>query len=154
MKILVAEDDRETAEYVVRGLREKGHVVDVAGDGRDGFMMAFGAPDEGYAVLVVDRMLPGLDGLAMVRAVRIAGNQVPVLFLTALGGVDDRVTGLNAGGDDYLVKPFAFSELSARVDALGRRPRTVAAETVLRVGDLMMDLLTRRVSRGAVQIEI
>lgn len=154
MKLLVAEDDRETAEYVARGLREKGHVVDVAADGRDGFMMASNGEDEAYDVLIVDRMLPGMDGLAMVRALRGAGNQTPVLFLTALGGVDDRVTGLNAGGDDYLVKPFAFSELSARVDALARRPRAVAAETALRVGDLQMDLLTRRVSRGGVDIDI
>lgn len=154
MKILVVEDDAETSDYIMRGLRECGHVVDVTGDGREGFMMASGGPQTGYDVLVVDRMLPGMDGLAMVRALRAAGDRTPVLFLTALGGVDDRVTGLNAGGDDYLVKPFAFSELSARVDALARRPRTVAADTVLRVGDLQLDLLTRRVTRAGAEIDI
>lgn len=154
MKILVAEDDAETAGYIMRGLREQGHVVDVADDGRDGFMMASGGPDTGYDVLVVDRMLPGMDGLAMVRALRGADVRTPVLFLTALGGIDDRVTGLNAGGDDYLVKPFAFSELSARIDALGRRPAIRSAETVLTVGDLKMELLTRRVTRAGTVVDI
>lgn len=154
MKILVAEDDAETADYVARGLREQGHVVDLAGDGRDAFMMASGDPQDNYDVLVIDRMLPGMDGLAMVRALRAAGTRTPVLFLTALGAIDDRVAGLNAGGDDYLVKPFAFSELSARVDALARRPGMKTAEVTLKVGALTMDLLTRRVSREGRTIEL
>ncbi len=153
MKILVAEDDRETADYIARGLREQGHLIDVAGDGRDGFMMASG-PHDGYDVLIVDRMLPGMDGLAMVRALRGAGTETPVLFLTALGGIDDRVTGLNAGGDDYLVKPFSFSELAARVGALARRPGFKPVATMMQVGDLTMDLLTRRVARGELEIDL
>ncbi|MEJ2645789.1 MAG: winged helix-turn-helix domain-containing protein [Gammaproteobacteria bacterium] len=144
MKLLVVEDDAETADYVAQGLRELGHGVDVAGNGRDGLFLA---TDGAYDLLVVDRMLPGLDGLALVKTLRGAGIQTPVLFLTTLGGIDDRVEGLEAGGDDYLVKPFAFAELAARVQALGRRPPIQQDATTLRVADLEMDLVSRRVSR-------
>lgn len=151
MKILVIEDDRETAAFLTRGLKEHGHVVDVATDGRDGLLQATG--DE-YDVLIVDRMLPGMDGLGIVRTLRAAGTRTPVLFLTAMAGVGDRVEGLDAGGDDYLVKPFAFAELNARVSALGRRPAVTEVTTVLRVGDLEMNLLTRQVSRAGRAIDL
>jgi two-component system, OmpR family, response regulator len=151
MKILLVEDDGETADFVSRGLREQAHAVDVATNGRDGLFLAVG---EEHDVLIVDRMLPGLDGLGLVRTIREAGVRAPVLFLTALGGVGDRVRGLDAGGDDYLAKPFAFAELLARVNALARRPPLSKAETVLRVGDLEMDLLKRLVTRGARRIEL
>src|ERR1700720_2567490 len=119
MKVLLIEDDRKPSAYLARGLREQGHVVDLAATGRDGLFLA---TDGGHDVLIVDRMLPGLDGIALVQALRGTGVKAPVLFLTALGGVGDRVRGLDAGGDDYLVKPFAFAELLARVNALARRP--------------------------------
>ena len=151
MKVLVIEDDEETADYIRRGLVERGHVVDVIGDGRTGLLMASTTP---YDVLVVDRMLPGLDGLSVVKTLRGAGADTPILFLTTLGGVDDRVEGLNAGGDDYLVKPFAFSELMARLDALGRRPPLKGEDTVLVAGDLKMDLLGRSVTRAGAAIEL
>ncbi len=151
MKILVIEDDAQTAAYIANGLKEHGHTVDLAGTGRDGLFLATG---EQYDLLVVDRMLPELDGLTIVKTIRASGDKTPVLFLTALGGVDDRVTGLDAGGDDYLVKPFAFSELLARISALGRRPPITAAETVLRVEDLEMDLLKRSVTRNGETIEL
>ena len=151
MRILIVEDDAETADYVMQGLHESGHSITVARDGRDGLFRATG---QDWDLLVVDRMLPGLDGLALVRTVRAGGIETPVLFLTTLGGIDDRVNGLNAGADDYLVKPFAFSELAARVAALGRRPRRTAAETTLCVADLEMDLLARHVARGGHAIEL
>lgn len=151
MKILVIEDDRMTGPYIADGLREEGHVVDLLTDGADGLIQAATA---GYDVLVVDRMLPGLDGLAVVRTLRGAKNPVPVLLLTALDGVEDRIEGLNAGADDYLVKPFAFGELSARIAALGRRPPPTGEPTVLRAGDLEMHLLTRKVIRGGKTIEL
>jgi two-component system OmpR family response regulator len=151
MKVLVIEDDGETAAYLVNGLREEGHAVDQAANGRDGLFLAING---GYDVMIVDRMLPGLDGLGLVKAVRAANISTPALFLSTLGGIDDRVTGLNAGGDDYLVKPFAFAELLARVNALGRRPSLSAQATVLQVGDLQMDLLKRRVVRSGRQIEL
>jgi len=144
MKVLVIEDDAETAAYLSNGLKEHGHTVDLAANGRDGLFLAVGEP---YDLMVVDRMLPEVDGLSIVKTVRGAGIKTPVLFLTALGGVEDRVTGLDAGGDDYLVKPFAFSELLARVNALARRPPITSAEVVLRVDDLEMDLLKRTVTR-------
>ena len=144
MRILVIEDDRETASYMAKGLTESGHAVDVASSGSDGLLMA---ASTAYDALVVDRMLPGLDGLGVVQTLRATGNQTPVLFLSALGAVDDRVKGLRAGGDDYLVKPFAFSELLARLEALARRRGGQAAQTRLKVGDLEMDLLTRKVTR-------
>lgn len=145
MKILLVEDDRETAEYVAQGLQEEGHHLSVSTDGRDGLFRATG---EEWDLLIIDRMVPGLDGLNLVRTLRAGDIKTPVLFLTTLGGVGDRVVGLNAGGDDYLVKPFAFAELAARVNALGRRPPGFTAETSLRVGDLEMDLLSRAVRRG------
>ena len=151
MKILLVEDDRETADYVARGLREIGHEVTVARDGKNGLAHAL---DEVWDLLIVDRMLPELDGLAMVRRLRGAAVDAAVLFLTTLGGIDDRVQGLNAGGDDYLVKPFAFSELAARVAALGRRPRKAAAETTLRVDELEIDLIARSVKRGGELIDL
>ncbi|MBL6853533.1 MAG: response regulator transcription factor [Alphaproteobacteria bacterium] len=145
MKILLIEDDRETAEYIARGLSEAGHTLSVAADGRDGLFRATG---EQWDLLIIDRMLPGVDGLSIVRTLRAGGNVAPILFLTTLGGVGDRVSGLDAGADDYLTKPFAFAELIARVNALGRRPREIKAETTLRVGDLELDLLKRTVRRG------
>ena len=145
MKILLIEDDKETSEYIARGLKEAGHTLGVSTDGRDGLFRATG---EDWDLLIVDRMLPGLDGLNLVRTLRAGGIKVPILFLTTLGGVGDRVSGLDAGADDYLTKPFAFAELVARVNALGRRPREVKAETTLRVGDLELDLLKRTVRRG------
>jgi two-component system OmpR family response regulator len=151
MKILVIEDDGETAAYLANGMREEGHVVDQAANGRDGLFLAING---GYDVMVVDRMLPGLDGLGIVKAVRAANISTPALFLSTLGGIDDRVTGLNAGGDDYLVKPFSFAELLARVNALGRRPALNAQATLLQVGDLQMDLLKRRVVRQGKQIDL
>ena len=152
VKILVVEDDRETAGYVARGLAEAGHLVDRAADGREGLILASGG---GYDALVVDRMLPKLDGLGLVRALRAAGVKTPALFLTARAGVGDRVEGLEAGGDDYLVKPFAFAELAARLNALARRPPLQGGEpTVLRVGDLEMDLLRRTVARAGRRIEL
>ena len=152
MKLLLVEDDAETAAYVARGLREQGHVVDVAGDGRDGL---FHAAEGGYDGLVVDRMLPKLDGLGLLRALRAAGVRTPVLMLTALGEVDARVEGIEAGADDYLGKPFAFAELAARIGALGRRPPLVeGAITTLRVADLEMDLLRREVRRAGRVIDL
>jgi two-component system OmpR family response regulator len=151
LRILLIEDDGETAHYISRGLNETGHNVAMAADGRDGLFRAAG---EDWDLLIVDRMLPGLDGIALVRTLRGAGIEWPVLFLTTLGGIDDRVGGLNAGADDYLVKPFAFSELAARVAALGRRSRRAAQETVLKVADLEIDILARSVRRGASLIDL
>ena len=151
MKVLVIEDDPETAAYVARGLREHGHVVDVALSGQDGLFLATGG---GHDVLVVDRLLPGLDGLGLVRALRETGIKAPVLFLTALGGVGDRVKGLEAGGDDYLAKPIAFAELHARLQALARRPPLSDVQTVLRIADLELDLLRRTVTRAGERVEL
>ncbi|HYZ23557.1 MAG TPA: response regulator transcription factor [Rhodopila sp.] len=151
MKVLLIEDDQETSAYVARGLREQGHVVDLAATGRDGLFLA---SDGGHDVLIVDRMLPGLDGLGLVQALRSTGVRAPILFLTALGGVGDRVRGLDAGGDDYLVKPFAFAELLARINALARRPPLAETQTVMRAGDLEMDLLRRSVRRAGTRIEL
>jgi two-component system OmpR family response regulator len=152
MRTLIIEDDDETAEYLVKGLTESGHLADHAATGPDGLAMALAAP---YAVLVVDRMLPGMDGLTLIRVLREEGVTTPVLILSALGQVNDRVKGLKAGGDDYLVKPFAFSELLARLEALTRRAasetRTV---TRLAVADLEMDLLARTVTRGGRRIDL
>ena len=151
MKILLIEDDQENADYVANGLHEEGHLVTQVASGAEGLVCVMG---NDFDLLIVDRMVPGLDGLNLVRSLRAAGHHTPVLFLTALGGVEDRVSGLNAGGDDYLVKPFAFSELVARVAALGRRPRTTAAETKLRVLDLELDLPSRTVRRSGELIEL
>lgn len=151
MKILLVEDDAETASYVAKGLAEEGHAVTTCADGRDGLLRATA---EDWELLIVDRMLPALDGLALVRTLRASGMQTPAIFLTTMAGVGDRVAGLNAGADDYLVKPFAYAELSARVAALGRRPRTLARDTVLRIGDLELDQLARTVKRQGVAIEL
>jgi len=151
VKILVIEDDPETAAYVANGLSEEGHLVERVASGDDAL---FRAIHDRFDLLIVDRMIPGIDGLSLVKTLRTAGNQTPVLFLTTLTGVDDRVSGLNAGGDDYLVKPFAFAELVARVAALGRRPREAGAETSFRVADLELDLLSRRVRRGGKEIDL
>jgi len=151
MKILVIEDDKTTGDYVAHGLREEGHTVDLIANGRDGLIQA---TTSNYDVLVVDRMLPELDGMSLVKTLRGTRNLTPVLFLTSLGGVDDRIDGLNAGGDDYLIKPFAFGELSARVAALSRRPQLKEAETVLKAGDLTMDLIRRKVVRGDVEVDL
>lgn len=151
MKLLVIEDDRTTADYILRGLRQEGHVVDHLDDGRTALSQAMAGD---YDVMVVDRMLPGLDGLALIRALRAARVMTPAIFLTAMGGVDDRIEGLQAGGDDYLVKPFAFGELSARINALARRPQARPEETVLTAGDLRMDLIRRKVTRGGTEIDL
>ena len=151
MKILLVEDDEATAAYVMRGAREDAHAIDCAATGRDGLFLA----TEGtYDVIIVDRMLPGLDGLSLVKSLRAAGTKTPIIFLTTLCGIDDRVDGLNAGADDYLTKPFSFAELLARLRALVRRPPLSAAVTVLKVGDLEMDLLRRVVRRGGAMIEL
>jgi two-component system OmpR family response regulator len=151
MKLLVIEDDTETGSYLKKGLEQQGHVVDVAANGRDGLFLAAG---ETYEVMIVDRRLPGLDGLGVVKTVRGAGVKTPVLFLTTMAGVGDRVEGLEAGADDYLVKPFAFAELLARVDALARRPPMTQVETVLKVADLEMDLIRRKVRRAGRGIDL
>src|SRR5689334_3185625 len=151
MRILLVEDDKKTANYIARGFAETGHVCDVLASGRQALVQATHEP---YDVFVVDRMVPELDGLSLVKAVRAAGVKVPALFLTAIGGVDDRVEGLEAGGDDYLVKPFAFSELLARVNALGRRPPVQNQKIVLRTADLELDLIRRTVTRGGTPIEL
>jgi two-component system OmpR family response regulator len=151
MKLLVVEDDATTGAYIARGLREEGQTVDLVDSGRDALIQA---TTSSYDVLIVDRMVPHIDGLTLVKTLRGAGNKTPVLFLTSLGSVEDRIGGLNAGGDDYLIKPFAFGELSARVAALARRPAAMELETVLRVGNLVMDLLTRKVTRGGVAIDL
>jgi two-component system OmpR family response regulator len=151
VRILLIEDDAETAEYVVAGLRMEAHDLEVAADGRTGLLRAAA---EAWDLLIVDRMLPGLDGLAVVRTLRASDIATPVLFLTTMGGIDDRVSGLNAGGDDYLIKPFAFAELVARVAALGRRPQLTAPETLLRVADLELDLLTRVVRRSGEEVAL
>lgn len=151
MKLLVVEDDTTTSTYIARGLREEGHAVDVVADGRDGLVQA---TTGSYDVLILDRMLPELDGLALLKTLRGAGNRTPVLLLTAMGAVEDRIDGLNAGADDYLVKPFAFGELSARVNALARRPQALEQETTLRAGDLTMDLISRRVTRAGREIDL
>ena len=151
MKILAIEDDATTGHYIADGLREEGHTVDLIADGREALIRATTAD---YDLMIVDRMLPGLDGMSLVKTMRGAGSQTPVLFLTSLGGVDDRIDGLNAGGDDYLVKPFAFGELSARVAALARRPRATQEEIVLRAGNLEMDLVRRRVTRAGQELHL
>jgi two-component system OmpR family response regulator len=149
MRLLIVEDDREAADYLKKALREAGHMAEVANDGEAGLAMAL---DDGFDVLVVDRMLPKRDGLAVVSELRTRGKTTPVLILSALGQVDDRVTGLRAGGDDYLAKPYAFAELLARVEVLARRRAPNSADTVYRVGDLELDRLSHRVSRGGEEI--
>lgn len=151
VRVLVVEDDVEAAAYIVKGLRESGHVVDHAADGEDGLSLAL---DGQFDVLVIDRMLPKRDGLSLVADLRGEGRTTPVLFLSALGEVDDRVSGLRAGGDDYLTKPFAFAELLARIEVLVRRANPGEVQTRMRVGDLEMDLLARKVTRGGHDIDL
>src|SRR5438309_801201 len=152
MKILVVEDDRETATYLAKGLSESGYTVDCAGDGREGLFLATSGD---YSAMVLDRMLPNMDGLSLLGALRAAEIRTPTLILSALGAVDDRVKGLRAGGDDYLVKPYAFSELVARLEALLRRGSTAAPTTTkLRVAELEMDLLSRTVRRDGQAIDL
>jgi two-component system, OmpR family, response regulator len=151
VKLLLIEDDPETADYVRQGLLDESHDLHVARDGRTGLFRAVG---EEWDLLIVDRMLPGLDGLALVQTLRAGSVSTPVLFLTTMGGIDDRVMGLNAGGDDYLVKPFAFAELAARINALGRRPQHMPTATTLRVADLELDMLARQVQRGGERIDL
>jgi two-component system OmpR family response regulator len=151
MHILVIEDDREAAGWLVKGLREAGHVTDLATDGEEGLSMARSGD---YDVLIIDRMLPRMDGLTLLQKLREEGNQTPALFLSALGEVEDKVEGLRAGGDDYIAKPYAFSELLARVEVLGRRKTAEPVQTRLKVGDLEMDLLKRRVTRAGREIQL
>ncbi len=151
MRILIIEDDKQTAAYLCKGLREGGHSVDHSADGQDGLFMAM---ENEYETIVVDRMLPKLDGLSVIKALRAANKRTPVIILSALGEVDDRVQGLRAGSDDYLVKPFAFSELMARLDALNRRSDSDAAKTVLQLADLEIDLLSREVKRGGKVLDL
>ncbi|MGA9851804.1 MAG: response regulator transcription factor [Gammaproteobacteria bacterium] len=151
MRLLIIEDDAETAAYLAKGLQDSSHTVDHAGTGPAGLERA---QTTAYDALIVDRMLPGLDGLSLVRELRAAGNTTPVLFLTALADVDDRVTGLQNGGDDYLTKPFAFAELLARLEAIVRRRGVPAAEMLLKVGDLEMDRLKRSVKRAGQAIAL
>ena len=151
MRLLIVDDDRDAAAYLVKGLKESGHVVDHAADGVEGLALSRA---QTYDVAIVDRMLPRLDGLNLVQKMREEGNQVPVLFLSALGEIDDRVKGLKAGGDDYLPKPYAFVELLARVDALVRRRQPEQVQTKLVVGDLELDLLSRSASRGGHAIDL
>jgi two-component system OmpR family response regulator len=151
-KILLVEDDPETARYIVGGLTQDGHVVDLASDGRTGL---FQASEGHYDLIILDRMLPGLDGLAVLRAIRAAGLSCPVLFLSALSSVGDRIDGLDSGSDDYLTKPFSFAELLARVNALLRRAEVrVGTDPTITVGDLDIDLLSRAVRRGERRIEL
>jgi two-component system OmpR family response regulator len=146
VKLLLIEDNERVARFVTKGLSEAGHTVDHADNGRDGMVYAVTEP---YDAIVMDRMLPGgIDGLALIETLRQQGNRVPILILSALDGVDDRIRGLRAGGDDYLTKPFAFGELLARLDALLRRSQSQAVETVMTLGDLSVDMLAHRVTRA------
>ena len=150
MRILIIEDDRDAAAYLVKAFREAGHVVDHAADGVTGYDLAH---EGGYDVAVVDRMLPKMDGLSLITALRAQGNETPALILSALGQVDDRVKGLRAGGDDYLAKPYAFSELLARMEALARRrPKGAPEDTVYRIADLVLDRLSHKVTRAGEEI--
>jgi two-component system, OmpR family, response regulator len=151
LRILIIEDDREASEAMCRGLTEAGHECSTAADGQEGLEAARQGE---YDVLVVDRMMPRMDGVTAVETLRREGDQTPVLFLSALGEIEDRVAGLKAGGDDYLVKPYALAELVARVDALARRRETGSVNTVLRVGDLEMDLIARTVHRAGKEIDL
>jgi two-component system, OmpR family, response regulator len=151
MRLLVVEDDRDAADYLKKALRESGHVAEVARDGEEGLALAL---DDEFDVLIVDRMLPKRDGLSVVSELRARGKSTPVLILSALGQVDDRVTGLRAGGDDYLAKPYSFSELLARIEALARRVGPQASDTTYKVGDLELDRLAHSVTRGGQNIPL
>jgi two-component system OmpR family response regulator len=151
MRFLLIEDDASAAAYLVKGLKESGHLADHAADGEDGLTLALGGA---YDAAIVDRMLPRMDGLSVVSQLRAAGNQTPVLFLSALGEVDDKVRGLKAGGDDYLAKPFAFTELLARLEVLVRRRSPTAVQTRLAVGGVELDLLSRTAARDGQKIDL
>ena len=151
MRVLLVEDDRETAGHIVHALENQGHTVEQAHDGVDGLTRARSGE---YSAMIVDRMLPGMDGLSLVKQLRAEGRQTPVLFLTTMSGLDDRVEGLEGGGDDYLVKPFAFSELLARVNAIARRRSEAGEPTRLRIADLEIDLIRRTASRGGKNIDL
>jgi DNA-binding response OmpR family regulator len=151
MNVLLVEDDAETADYICKSLQDAGHAIEHVADGKQGLIAAL---DGEFDVIVVDRMLPGLDGLTLVKSLRGAQVSTPVLFLSAMDGINDRVDGLEAGADDYLIKPFAFQELFARLTALNRRPPMQAEETVLQVADLEMSLLQREVRRGGIRIDL
>ena len=151
MHLLVVEDDKDTADFISNGLLQSGHLVDTASNGRDGLYMATTGD---FDLVILDRMLPIVDGLTIVRTLRASGNKVPTLILSALGEIDHRVDGLKAGADDYLVKPFAFSEMEARVDALCRRTSPDGPETLLCLGDLEINLITRAVTRGGRSIDL
>lgn len=145
MRVLLIEDDKSVADYIIKGLKQSGYNVDHADDGKQGLLLA---TSENYDVMVVDRMLPNVDGLTIIQTMRASENKTPVLILSALGEVDDRVKGLKAGGDDYLVKPFAFAELLARIEAILRRQEHSTTQTKLKVADLEMDLLAHKVTRS------
>jgi two-component system OmpR family response regulator len=151
LRILVVEDDTQSGSFICRGLREAGHIADLAIDGKEGLALAM---QEDYDVVVLDRMLPGLDGLSVAKTLRSCGKSVAILFLTALTGVNDRVQGLDVGGDDYLGKPFSFSELLARIHALGRRPPLRPDGEILSAGDMTMDVESRVVKRGNERIDL
>lgn len=151
LRALLIEDDTSTNRFIVKGLKESGYIVDCAADGKDGLYLA---ATEKYDVMIVDRMLPSLDGLSIIKMLRATGNQTPAIFLTTMAGIDDRVEGLHGGADDYLVKPFAMSELLARLSAILRRPPVSDVKTVLRIADLEMDLLKRNVRRAGKAIEL
>jgi len=151
MRLLLLEDDKATAEFIMRGLKEHGHNTDHCENGLDALAMA---QEGNYDVLILDRMVPRLDGLTLARTLRDTGITTPILFLTALGSIEDRVSGFGAGGDDYLIKPFAFAELYARLSSLARRPPLSEITSVLRVGDLCMDLIRRSVSRDGKTIDL
>lgn len=154
MKVLIIEDDKNVSAYIAKGLSEAGHVADIASNGKDGLFLA---QSEKYDGLIIDRMLPELDGLSVIQELRGLGHHTPILILSALGDVDDRVKGLRSGGDDYLVKPFAFAELLARIEILARRTQSTnntGKNTVLRTGDLELDLLSRKVKRSQKIIEL
>ena len=152
MKLLLVEDNERVGRFVKKGLTEAGHTVDHADNGKDGMYHAVSAS---YDAIIMDRMLPGgIDGLSIIEALRMHGNQVPILILSALDGVDDRIRGLKSGGDDYLIKPFAFGELLARLDALMRRSQSVSVDTTLALGDLSMDLLAHKVVRAGKQMAL
>ena len=151
MKVLIAEDDSETLDYVTRGLRELGHAVSSATNGADALFIT---TSETFDAIVLDRMLPRMDGMEVLRSMRAAGITTPVLMLTALARVEDRVDGLEAGADDYLVKPFAFTELGARLTALARRPAAMSSETTLRAADIELNLLRREVRRGGSRVDL
>ncbi|MEX0320301.1 MAG: response regulator transcription factor [Ruegeria sp.] len=150
-RLLIVEDDSETREFIAKGFAEEGFAVETAPDGREGL---YHATDGSFDVIILDRMLPGLDGLALIKSIRAAGLKTPVLMLTAMSAVDERVKGLRAGADDYLVKPFSFQELHARIEALLRRPQDTEEAAVLTCRDLQMDLLARRVTRGGQDIAL